>query len=34
MRRVLPFEARTSGAAPAPGAAPTGPTAPKVGKES
>ncbi len=34
MRRALPFEARATGTQPAPGAAPTGPTAPGVGKES
>jgi cytochrome c peroxidase len=35
MRRVLPFEARATGTQPAPatGAAPTGATAPGVGKE-
>lgn len=34
MRRVLPFEARATGAEPAPSVAPTGPTAPGAAKES
>jgi cytochrome c peroxidase len=34
MRRQLPFEARVTAPPPTPGAAPTGPTAPKVGEES